>query len=266
MENFHPPAWDRRLALKLTSRNNAQPGDSRGIPDMQSDRSLSAGSILTALLGLLLLTCSACDTVGVIASRVVGEEDIPASYTDLKGQQVGVLVWADAGIVIDHPRIFADLAGSLQNKLQQAKDAGVSELKGTQLVPTNRILQFQDAHPESQSDSAEQIALKLPVSRLIYIEVASLSIHPNNSLDLSRGEAVANVKVVSVTNGKSKTVYENDNITGVYPPNSPPEGMPGLEDETVYHKSIDNLTTELAKLFIPHPPEPDQSPSRDTLQ
>ena len=42
--------------------------------------------------------------------------------------------------------------------------------------------------------------------------------------------------------------------------------MPGLEDETVYHKSIDNLTTELAKLFIPHPPEPDQSPSRDTLQ
>jgi hypothetical protein len=207
------------------------------------------------LVAIMLLACTSCDTVGVVASKVVGESDIPAAYTGLKGERVGVLVWADAGIVIDHPRIFADIAGSLQSKLQQAKDAGVDELKGTKFVPSGDILQFQDAHPESQSDSAEQIALKLPLTRLIYVEVASLSIHPNNSLDLSRGEAVANVKVVAVTDGKSKTVYENDNITGVYPPNSPPEGMPGLEDETVYHKSIDALTTELAKLFIPHPPE-----------
>jgi hypothetical protein len=28
--------------------------------------------------------------------------------------------------------------------------------------------------------------------------------------------------------------------------------MPGLSDEVVYHKSIDSLTSELAKLFITH--------------
>jgi hypothetical protein len=223
---------------------------------MYSDRSRSAGSILITLLGLVLLACSAgCEAVGAVASKVEGVDDIPASYSGLKGQTVGVLVWADAGIVIDHPRIFADIADSLQDKLHQAKDADVTEMKGTTFVPNNKILRFQDAHPESQADSAEQISLKLPVTRLIYIEVGSLSIHPNNSLDLSRGEAVANVKVVEVKDGKARTAYENDNITGVFPPNSPPEGMPGLDDEMVYHKSIDALTTELAKLFITHPPD-----------
>ena len=107
-----------------------------------------------------------------------GDDDVPASYAGLKGQTVGVLVWADAGIVIDHPRIFADIADSLQNKLQQAKDADVTELKGTKFLANNKVLRFQDAHPESQADSAEQIALKLPLTRLIYVEVGSLSIHP----------------------------------------------------------------------------------------
>ena len=222
---------------------------------MFSDRSRYAGSMVKLLLAMVLLASGACDTVGVVASKVVGEQDVPASYSGLKGQRVGVLVWADAGIVIDHPRIFADIANSLQSKLKQAKDADVKELEGTQFAPNNQILEFQDAHPEAQSDSAEQVALKLPVTRLIYVEVASLIIHPNDSLDLSRGETVANVKVVEVAGGKAKSVYENDNISGIYPPNSPPEGMPGLDDDTVYHKSIDALTTELAKLFIPHPPD-----------
>jgi hypothetical protein len=222
-----------------------------------------------ALASLTLLALAGCETIGAVASKVEGAKDVAASYSGLKGQTVGVLVWADAGIVIDHPRIFADIADSLQNKLQQAKDADVSELEGTKFVSNNKVLQFQDAHPESQADSAEQIALKLPLTRLIYVEVASLSIHPNNSLDLSRGEAVANVKVVEVTNGKAKSAYENDNITGVFPPNSPPEGMPGLDDETVYHKSIDALTTELAKLFITHPPDErstDDEHAADTQQ
>jgi hypothetical protein len=221
---------------------------------MYFDRPRSAGSILIALMALALLAFAAgCETIGAVASKVEGAEDVAASYNGLKGQTVGVLVWADAGIIIDHPRIFADIGDSLQDKLQQAKAADVPELKDTKFLSNNKVLRFQDAHPESQADSAEQIALKLPITRLIYVEVASLTIHPNNSLDLSKGEVVADVKVVEVASGKARSVYENDNISGVFPPNSPPEGMPGLDDETVYHKSIDALTTELAKLFITHP-------------
>jgi hypothetical protein len=217
---------------------------------MYCDRSRRGGLILTALMALALLVSGGCEELGVMAGKVVGTQEVPAAYAGLQGQRIGVMVWADAGVVIDHPRIFADVANGLQNKLQQARDANVKELTGAKFVRTDLILQYQDAHPEAQSDSAEQVAAKLPLTRLIYVELASFTLHPNDSLDLSKGEAIADVKVVEVAGGKAKMAYENDNISGVYPPNAPPEGLPGLSDDKVYQKTIDALTTEIAKQFM----------------
>jgi hypothetical protein len=205
----------------------------------------------------MTLTCAGCDSLGVVTSKIVGEETIAPAYTGLKGQRVAIMVWADEGLTVDHPNICADVAGSLEAKLQQGVDANVDELKGTTFLDLGRVLRFQEAHPEYQSDSAEQIALRLPSTRLIYIEVQSLTLHPNDSVDLSRGQAVADVKVVEITGGRTKIGYENDNISAVYPPNAPPEGLPNLADDQVYRKSLDALTTELGKLFVTHPPDED---------
>ena len=154
---------------------------------MYCDRSRRGGLILTALMALGLLVSGGCEELGVMAGKVVGTQEVPAAYAGLQGQRIGVMVWADAGVVIDHPRIFADVANGLQNKLQQARDANVKELTGASSCRTDLILQYQDAHPEAQSDSAEQVAAKLPLTRLIYVELASFTLHPNDSLDLSRG-------------------------------------------------------------------------------
>jgi hypothetical protein len=212
---------------------------------------------LILLAPLMTLMCAGCDTVGVLASKVVGEEAVAPVYAGFKGQRVAIIVWADEGLTVDHPSICADVAGSLQNKLQQGVDAKADELKGTTFLDRDRVLRFQEAHPEFQTDSAEQIALRLPATRLIYIEVESLSLHPNDSVDLSRGHAVADVKVIAIDGGAAKSVYDNDNVSCVYPPNSPPEGLPNLADEEVYRKSVDALTTELGKLFITHPADDD---------
>ncbi len=212
---------------------------------------------LILLAPLMALTCTGCEAVGVVASRVIGEGNVAPVYTGFKGQQVAIIVWADEGLTVDHPSICADVAGSLENKLQQGVDAKVDELQGTTFLDRQRVLRFQEAHPEFQTDSADQIALKLPATRVIYIEVQSLSLHPNESVDLSRGSVAADVKVIEVNGGQAKTVYDNDNVNCVYPPNSPPEGLPNLADEDVYRKSVDALTTELGKLFITHPAEPD---------
>jgi hypothetical protein len=212
---------------------------------------------LILLAPLMTLMCAGCDTLGVVASKAVGIDNVAPVYSGFKGQRVAIIVWADEGLTVDHPSICADVAGSLENKLQQGVDAKADELKGTTFLDRQRVLRFQEAHPEFQSDSAEQIALQLPATRLIYIEVESLSLHPNDSVDLSRGHAVADVKVIEVTGGAAKSVYENDNVSCVYPPDAPPEGLPNLADEEVYRKSIDALTTELGKLFITHPADND---------
>jgi hypothetical protein len=202
-----------------------------------------------------MFCCAGCDTLGVVASKVVGDETIAPSYAGFKGQRVAIIVWADEGLTVDHPTICADVAGSLQDKLQQGIDAKVDEFKGTSFLDLQRVLRFQAAHPEFQTDTPEQLALRLPATRLIYVEVQSLSLHPNDTVDLSRGHAVADIKVIAVSGSNAQSVYENDDVSCIYPPNAPPEGLPNLADEEVYRKSVDALTTELGKLFVPHPPD-----------
>jgi hypothetical protein len=251
-------------ARKVLARTNTEE------PNMYFNRLHPGRILLRALMSLAplaALTCAGCDTVGVVASKVVGVPDVAPAYTGLKGQHVAIMVWADEGATVDHPSLRSDVAFSLQNKLQQGVDAKVDELKGTTFLDVSRILRYQEAHPESQSDSAEQIALRLPpATRLIYVEVQSVSLHPNEAVDLSRGQAVADIRVIEVADGVTKIGYQNDNISGVYPPHSPPEGMPGLADDEVYHKSIDALTTELGKLFIAHQSEDDHQLDNDHEQ
>lgn len=201
---------------------------------------------------LTFLACSGCELLGVAAHDVGSMQGVAPSYTGLKGQHVGVMVWADEGVTMDHPRIKADVAGGLKDKLQQGVDAKVDELKNTTFFSVSKVLQYQEAHPEAQSDSAEEAAKQFPVTRLIYIEIQSLSLHPGQSDDLWRGQVVASVKVVEVNDGVAKTVYTNDNLTGEYPPHAPPEGLPNLSDDQVYSKTMDALTTEMGKLFLTH--------------
>ena len=210
---------------------------------------------ITALVPLLLV-CSGCNSeLGVAASAITGEVDVKPVYSGFKGQKVAILVWADEGITADHPRITAEVANGLQDKLQQAIDAKVDGWKGTTFFDNSAVFRYQDAHPESQSDPAEQVALQFPITRMVYVEIQSLSLHPGESMDLSRGDIVADVKVIEVNDGKSKTAYENDNVSAVFPADAPPEGLTGLDENQVYAKTLDDLTTELGKLFVPHPSE-----------
>jgi hypothetical protein len=208
---------------------------------------------LLCLAPLGALLCSGCEAVDIVAAKAVGIQQVAPAYKGFKGQKVAIMVWADEGTTMDHPSIRADVATSLQGKLQQGVDAKVDELSGTTFLDANRVLRFQEAHPEAQADSAEQLALLMPATRLIYVEVQSLSLHPNDAVDLTRGLAVADVRVIEVAGGKTKTGYENDNVSGTYPPNAPPEGLPNLAEDQVYHKTVDALTSELGKLFITHP-------------
>jgi hypothetical protein len=201
---------------------------------------------------LAFLTCTGCEPLGVVAHDIVGAQKVAPAYAGLKGQHVAIMVWADEGVSMDHPHITADIAGSLKDKLQEGVDAKIDELKSTTFFSISKVLQYQEAHPEAQSDPPEQVALQFPATRLIYIEVQSLSLHPGQSEDLSRGQIVANVKVIDAEGRTAKTVFDTSDVTGSYPPHAPPEGLPNLNDDKVYAKSIDALTTEIGKLFITH--------------
>ena len=212
--------------------------------------------LLSALCGPLLL--SGCAALGVAAYKLAPPETIHPQYTNLVNQTVGVMVWADRGIRIDWPTLQLDLANNIQNKLKavqidkdQKKNA--IPLTGTTFpYPAASIVRYQKDHPEIEALPIGDIAPRLGVNRLIYVEVQSFSTRSDSSVDLYRGTARAIVKVFEIEDGKATMAHEWNNVDASYPPKSPPEGQPGIGDGRTYAGTVDTMGTQVAHLFVPY--------------
>src|SRR5689334_25234176 len=73
------------------------------------------------LLCLIVPLISGCAIFG-LASRAIPQME-PAKYKGLKGQTVGVMVWADSAVRIDYPTLRLDIANGVQTKLAAAEKA-----------------------------------------------------------------------------------------------------------------------------------------------
>jgi len=167
------------------------------------------------LIPLLMLLPGGCSILGV-AANAMPEADVPARYAGLKGHTVAVMVWADRGVQIDYPSLRLDVATAVQSKLQQARRARKGELRDTTFpYPAASVVRFQEDHPELLDQAITEIAPRLKVERLIYIELQDLQTRADESVDLFRGTAVASLRVIAVNRdagtgtgtGTAKAVY-----------------------------------------------------------
>jgi hypothetical protein len=200
---------------------------------------------------LLLLLLSGCTALGVAAYKLKPPETIHPQYTNLQGQSIGVMVWADRGIRIDWPNLQVDLANAIQKKLADFKK---KELAGaTYPVQPASIVRYQRDHPEIEALNVTEVAPKFGVSRLIYVELEDFATRSDMSVDLFRGQARGTVRVVEVDpSGKTNMAYENSKVAAQFPKKTPREGLPGAGDAKIYSGIVDAMATEVAHLFIPY--------------
>jgi hypothetical protein len=225
------------------------------------------GCRIAALLVAATLLLQGCSLVGFVANAVGGNGTTEqASYKGLAGQTCGVVVWAGDGVVDDYRTIQLDTAKALQIKLEEAAKVDVKEVTGVTWIPAEQLLQYQENHLDMTGEAVEEIAPKLGVSRLIYIEIQQFTTHPSDSPDLWRGNMVANVEVVEVDKGKAKIAYTERGISVVSPKNCPIEGLPDLNDTAVYTATLDSFTGELGKRFVPHESDAGADPSPSDMQ
>lgn len=209
--------------------------------------------LLTSLGCLLLAGCS----VFGIAAQALPEGDVPARYKDLRGHSVAVMVWTPRGLQVDYPALRLDVASQVQDKLQRAQKAGKGELKGVTFphIPAS-VVRFQEDHPELEGQPIDQVAPRLRVERLIYIEVGDFQTRARDAIELFRGSATGSLKVVDVNpSGQAKVVYDEPNITATFPRRGPAEGYPDLGDERTYLGTVEWFTTILARRFYAHEPK-----------
>ena len=142
----------------------------------------------------------------------------------------------------------------MQQKLtefQKGKGREAKTLVGTSfpVLPAS-IVRYQKDHPEIEAMPITEVAPRLGVSRLIYVELEDFATRSDQSLALYRGTGEATVKVIEVRDGDATVAFEQNNVQAAFPPKAPPEGVPGAGDLRIYAGTVDALATEIARLFV----------------
>lgn len=197
----------------------------------------------------LLLSLQGCALLGVAANAI--PQNTQAKYSGLEGKSVGIIVWADRGILIDWGALQIDLANSVQAKLIASE---AEEMKAVSWpYPPASYVRYMRDHPQMSSQPISDIAPRLGVQRLIYIEVHEFRTRSQLTVELFRGEANASLQIVEVdAAGAGKVAFSEDDLHVVFPRSSPVEGEFGLGDGRVYTGTVDALANEIAKQLVTH--------------
>lgn len=207
------------------------------------------------LFGLLLSAIAGC---GLIQSPPSGEDPKPEkTYKGLAGQTCAVMVYADWQTRVNYSQIQGDLAKAVQQRLQKQLN-GDSENKDkkpagpqTQFLNPLSVVRYQREHPETEAMPIAEVAPKLGVGRLVYVELNSFSSQSPDSIMILKGLASATLRVLDIANGKATVAFEETGVEAHYPPDAP-EGVAPSDKysfRTVYNGTIEKLAERLASRF-----------------
>ena len=201
---------------------------------------------------------SGCTVLGVAAYKLKPPETIKPKYTNLVNQTVGIMVWADRGIRIDWQNLQIDVGNGIEHKLkeQTLDDKGKPKAKSligvTYPYPPASFARYQRDHPETEAMAITDVAPRLGVSRLIYVEIEDFATRSDQTVELFRGQAKATVRVLEIADGNAKVAHTWENVQVSWPPKIPPEGIPNAGDQRIYVGTVDLFSTEIAQLFYPY--------------
>ena len=196
---------------------------------------------------LLVLLASVCLAGGCAAEQRSENPHVekPASvYEGLKGHSAAVMVWADWRARTEYNQIQLDTAKKLTAKLEQRlkKEGKKSESALSPFTNPASVVRYQRENPEVMSKPIEEVAPALKAERVIYVELEEFSAHAPEAIMVLKGHAKATLRVLEVSGGVAKVVFEEAGITANYPHNAP-EGV--IASDTVNVRTIYDGTLEL---------------------
>jgi hypothetical protein len=212
-------------------------------------------SPLPVVFGMLALQfCGGCAVLGAVAGKAIPAPTIHPKYVGLPGQSIGVMVWTDRGAQVDYPSLGLDLANSVEKKL--IAENKTVELKGSFFpVQPASIARYQVDHPNYDFKNVTEIAPKLGVTRLIYLEVEDFGTRAAASVELFRGSMTTTLKVVEIDGNNARVAYEENGIKAVFPPKVQPDGTPDGDDVRFYAGTVDAMSTEIAHRLVSYQEE-----------
>ena len=209
-----------------------------------------------SMLAFLLLPIAGC---GLLSTTK--DIPVPPKYIGLQDKSVGVMVWCDRMIRLDYPTLQLDIASAVQRQLQAAQTREKKkELTGATFpVQPRSIVRYQIENPETDSVPITDVAPKLNVDRLIYVEIEEFYTRPDGQLALFRGTVGSTLRLVEIdAENKAKVAYVENDVRTVFPEDAPADGLPGSDDARIYQATVNAYAREIVKRFITWVPSEEQ--------
>jgi hypothetical protein len=150
---------------------------------------------LVAALGVsLAASLTGCQVIGFIAAGAEAYQKgkprtVQAEYTGLAGKTFAVVVSADRMIQSDFPGVTDELTARITEHLE--KESGASGR-----VRTERLLRYLYDHPSWVAMPRGELAKRLGVDRLVYVELLEYQLNDPGNQYLWKGVAAGTVGVI----------------------------------------------------------------------
>ncbi len=205
---------------------------------------------------LLMLGAAGCNIIGAVAGKAP-KPDILAAYKGLAGKSLAIWVYVDPEVNMNYPALQLDIANSVDSKLKAAqKDESLKDLIGTTFpVQPRSVVRYQRENPGVEALPITDVAPKLGIDRLIYIQINDFSTRAPGTIAMYLGTIDATLQVVEIdrATGKASVAYTEPAMRLQYPEKSPAEGELNKNDSIMYVGTVDAISTEIAMRFFQHP-------------
>jgi hypothetical protein len=206
-------------------------------------------ALLAAASVSAVAVLSGCQAVGFVASEIHrnGDHEVKTKYHGLDNKNFAVIVAADRAIQADFPDAVTLITAAVARRLADpANGIGASGM-----VAPDDVLKFQAQHPGWVSMSPVEVAKKLGVDRLVFIDLQEYTLTDPGNPYLWAGRAAATVGVVEADSDLGQDMAFREYISVKFPDNdsTSPQEMPGT---TVQQRLLNRFVDRASWLFYDH--------------
>jgi hypothetical protein len=205
-----------------------------------------------ALLALAVLSTTAgsgCVLAGWVAAGAKELQEtrprkVEAAYKGLEGKSFAVVVSCDRAVQADHPGVMEELTARITERLEQ--NAGA---KGR--IRADRLLAYLYDNPRWVAMSPSDLARRLGVDRLVYIELLEYQLNDPGNQYLWKGVAAGRVGVIEA-DGLLPDEFAFEREVRVSYPDEEGYGQSDYDGTFVASVLIQRFTDRASWLFYTH--------------
>lgn len=172
------------------------------------------------------------------------QKDVKAEYSKIGDRKIAVVVWADQATIDMYPQARKHVAKAVAYYIAK-------NLPKARLVEPDEVEAIQARGNDWEGWSCKQLAERLKCELILRIDLLDYTTRAGDARELRKGRVRGTMHLYDVNHGEGRdSVFQSDALV-TYPPGSI-HGVPDMDDEQMFHETVDLFGQTVARKFYDH--------------